>query len=151
MSSLLLTQNPRWLKNGGKTSYTWVLSDLPAATREDFRPAEQTNRPRIVFLAATKSLDAIADFASQDVFKCEIPENIKAEAATAVSGIEKPLLKALKLQEKVANELNNWQIPLQFSGYKLRNTAAIWQSNGGTEAEKAILLTGMLRSQGTSG
>jgi len=138
---------PAIVKGGGKTTYTWILSDLPAAIREDFRPNEQQNRSRIVFVAGSKSVDAIAFFASQEAFKYEIPANIKEEAANAVAGIDKPLLKALKLQNKVANELNTWQVPLQYSGYKLRNVASIWQSNGGTEAEKAILLTAILRSQ----
>ncbi|MDO9257749.1 MAG: DUF3857 domain-containing protein [Bacteroidales bacterium] len=137
---------PAVSKQGGKTTYTWALTDVPAAMREDFRAKEQQNRSRIVFVASPKTADAVAVFASQEAFKCEIPADVKAETATAVSGIDKPLLKALKLQEKVANELNTWQVPLQYSAYKLRNVATMWQSNGGTEAEKAVLLTAMLRS-----
>jgi hypothetical protein len=142
-----ILSKPVITKQGGKTTYTWTLSDLPAALREDFRPKEQQNRPRIVFLASIKSADAFSGFVTQEAFKCEIPADIKAESASAVSGIGEPLLKALKLQEKVATELNTWQVPLPITAYKLRNAAAIWQSNGGTEAEKAVLLTAMLRSQ----
>ena len=138
---------PIIVKKGGKTIYTWTLTDLPAALREDFRPREQQNRPRIVFVASTKKMDAFSGFASQEAFRYEIPVNIKEETTKAVIGIDKPLLKTLKIQEKVTSELNTWQIPLQYSAYKLRNAAAIWQSNGGTEAEKAVLLTVMLRSQ----
>ena len=142
-----LQSKPLVQKQGGKTTYTWTLTDLPAALREDFRPRELQNRPRIVFSATAKKSDIIAGFASQEAFKCEIPAEVKVEAASTVSGIDKPLLKALKLQDKVANELNTWQVPLQYTAYKLRNVPAIWQSNGGTEAEKAVLLTAMLRSQ----
>lgn len=142
-----IAAKPSIVKGGGKTTYTWILSDLPAAMREDFRPKEQQNRPRIVLVASAKPADAIAAFAAQEAFRCEIPADVKAAVANTVSGIDKPLLKVLKLQEKVANELNTWQVPLQYSAYKLRNIAAIWQSNGGTEAEKAVLLTAMLRSQ----
>jgi len=137
---------PSIVKGGGKTTYTWILNDLPAAMREDFRPKELQNRSRIVFVASVKKADAVAIFATQEAFKCEIPADVKAEVTNAISGIEKPLLKVLKLQEKVANELNTWQVPLQYSAYKLRNVASIWQSNGGTEAEKAVLLTAILRS-----
>jgi len=135
------------IKQGGKTTYTWTLVDLAAALRENFRPQEQQNRPRIVFVASVKALDAMAGFASQEAFKCESSAGIKEDAADIVKGIDNPLLKVLKLQEKVTSELNTWQVPLQNSGYKLRNAAATWQSNGGTEAEKAVLLTAMLRSQ----
>jgi len=142
-----LESKPLVVKQGGKSTYTWTLTDLPAATREDFRPREQQNRPRIVFAATPKSTDLMTGFVSQEAFRCELPSEVKDAAATATSGIDTPLLKTLRLQEKVANELNTWQVPLQYTGYKLRNVAAIWQSNGGTEAEKAILLTAMLRSQ----
>lgn len=142
-----VTGKPAVVKSGGKTSYTWTLSDLPAALREDFRPREQQNRPRIVFIASPKTADAISRFASLDAFKCEITPEAQAKAAEVASGIDNPLLKTLKLQEMVANELNTWQVPLQFCGYKVRTIGAIWQSNGGTEAEKAVLLTAMLRAQ----
>lgn len=138
---------PAVSKQGGKTSYTWTLSSLPAALREDFRTKELQNRPRIVFLASTKATDAIAVFASQEAFNLEIPANIKAAAATAIAGIGNAMLKTLKLQEMVANDLNTWQVPLHYAGYKLRNCDEIWQSNGGTEAEKAVLLTAVLLSQ----
>jgi len=142
-----IQSKPVVAKKSGKTTYTWTLTDVPAATREDFRPREQQNRSRIIFAASAKSTDAIAVFASQEAFRCEIPAVLKEEAANSVKGIDKPLLKALKLQEKVANELNTWNVPMQYTGYKLRNSASIWQSNGGTEAEKAVLFTAMLRSQ----
>jgi hypothetical protein len=142
-----LKTKPVIVKQSGKLIYTWTLTDIPAALREDFRPRELQNRQRIVFAASSKSADLIAGFTNQEAFKCEIPIDVKNEVSVTVSGIGKLLLKALKLQEKVVNELNTWQVPLQYTGYKLRNVAAIWKSNGGTEAEKAVLLTAMLRSQ----
>ena len=138
---------PVIVKQSGKTTYSWILTDLSAALREDFRPKEQQNRPRIVFVASPKSMDAIAGFASLEAFKCEATPDIKVAAASAVKGIDKPLLKVLKLQDKVATELNTWQVPLQNSGYKLRTASATFQSNGGAETEKAVLLVAMLRSQ----
>lgn len=142
-----IQSKPAIVKSSGKTSYTWTLTDLPAALREDFRPRELQNRPRIVFAASVKAMDLVAGFASQEAFRCEAPAKVKEAAQVAVKDIQKPLLKVIALQEKVANELNTWSVPLQNSGYKLRNCEAIWQSNGGTEAEKAVLLTAMLRSQ----
>jgi len=142
-----IQSKPTVVKAAGKISYTWVFNDLPAALREDFKPRELQNRPRIVFLASVKPADAVAGFASQQAFGCELPAELKEKADAAVSGIELPLLKALKLQEKVSGEFNTWQVPMLYCGYKLRNITAIWQSNGGTEAEKAVLLTAMLRSQ----
>ena len=39
-----IQSKPSVVKKGGKTTYTWMLTDLPAALREDFRPKEQQNR-----------------------------------------------------------------------------------------------------------
>ncbi|MFZ4548298.1 MAG: DUF3857 domain-containing protein [Bacteroidales bacterium] len=138
---------PKIVKSGNKTTYTWEMLDMPAALREDFRPQEQPARPRLVFAGSLKQQDAVAVFASQPAFNYETPAEIAEMGKSMVAGIEKPLLKALKLQEKVAGEFNTWQVPLQYSGFKVRDVASIWQSNGGTEAEKAILLVALLRSQ----
>jgi hypothetical protein len=141
-----ITAKPTVTKQNGFTTYTWILNDLPATLREDFRPREQQNRPRIVFVAGTKATDPMLSFAMQDAFKCEANADIKQAAAEAVKGIDKPLLKALKLQEKVVSEINNWQVPLQYTGYKIQNSAATWKSNGGNEAEKVVLLAAMIKS-----
>jgi hypothetical protein len=37
---------------------------------------------------------------------------------------------------------------LAYAGYKIRSPSETWESNGGTEAEKALLLAAMLRGQG---
>lgn len=142
-----IQSKPVVVKSGGKISYTWTLTDVPAALREDFRPKEQQNRPRIIFVASPKAADAMMGFASQNAFKCEVTDEVKRAATESVAGIDNPLLKTLKLQDKVVNDLNTWQVPLNYCGYKLRTISEIWQSNGGTDAEKAVLLTAMLRSQ----
>jgi len=141
------TTKPVIVKPGGKTVYTWKLLDLPAAMREDFRPREQQNRPRITFVASARSADVVAVFASQDAFKCEIPAEIKDAASKTVANSDPPLVKVMKLQEKVIRELNLWPIPIQNTGFKVHNAAEVWASNGGTEVEKAVLLSSMLRSQ----
>jgi hypothetical protein len=143
-----ISVKPAVVKQAGTTTYTWTIENMAAALREDFRSREQQNRPRIVFVASPKTMDLIAGFASQEAFKCNASTDVKDAAAAAVKGIEKPIQKALKLQEKVTGELNTWQVPLANTGDKVRNAAATWQSNGGIETEKAVLLTALLRSQG---
>lgn len=134
-------------RTGGRAIYTWVLTDLPAALREDFRPKENQNRPSIVFLTTPKQTDAISAFVQQEAFKLEATPDIKAFASKAVTEVNNPLIKALKLQEKTATELNTWHIPQQYAAYKVRRLDEIWKSNGATEIEKVVLLSAMLRSQ----
>jgi hypothetical protein len=144
--SYALQGKPVVTKKGGITTYTWTLTNLPAALREDFRLKEQQNRPRIVVQASLKAEDAFARFAAQEAFRFQIPEELKQEAIRCTGGSNSPLEKVLRLQEKVAQELNTWPVPLQYTGFTLRPAAEVWKSNGGTEAEKAVLLVALLRS-----
>lgn len=137
---------PTIVKKAGKTTYTWNFTDVASALREDFRPREQYNKPRIVFAAATKNTDGITGFAVSVANGCVADELIKQKSELLANQANTPLLKTLKLRDFVANELNTWQIPLLNTGYRTRTTTEIWNSNGGTEAEKVILLTAMLRS-----
>lgn len=137
---------PTIVKKAGKTTYTWNFTDITSALREDFRPREQYNKPRIVFAAATKNTDGITGFAVSVANGCVADELIKQKSELLANQANTPLLKTLKLRDFVANELNTWQIPLLNTGYRTRTTTEIWNSNGGTEAEKVILLTAMLRS-----
>lgn len=137
---------PTIVKKAGKTTYTWNFTDVASALREDFRPREQYNKPRIVFAAATKNTDGITGFAASVANGCVADELIKQKSELLANQANTPLLKTLKLRDFVANELNTWQIPLLNTGYRTRTTTEIWNSNGGTEAEKVILLTAMLLS-----
>jgi len=54
----------------------------------------------------------------------------------------------LKLQKIVANEVNTYNIPSVFAGFKARDPIDVWNSNGGTPFEKSILLVALLREAG---
>jgi len=55
---------------------------------------------------------------------------------------------ALKIQEIVANDINYYPVPLSYSGYKARTAIEVFNSNGGTQLEKSILLVALLRESG---
>jgi hypothetical protein len=55
---------------------------------------------------------------------------------------------SLKLQEMVVNELRLWAVPLKYTGFTFRSAEETWKSNGGTSAEKAVLLVTILKAAG---
>ena len=48
----------------------------------------------------------------------------------------------------MVNDLNLFFVPEKYSGFRLRMPQEVWQSNGGTVAEKALLLATMLKQAG---
>ncbi|NVO21326.1 MAG: DUF3857 domain-containing protein [Bacteroidetes bacterium] len=133
---------------GSQTTYTWLISNLPAALREDFRPRELQNRPRIVFSTA-KNLDKLlAGFLNQDAFTTKPDEQLNKiiEKAKTETPVEVSLM--IKLQDIVVNELNFQPVPLALNGYLIRNCNQVFKSNGGSELEKTVLLAAMLENAG---
>jgi len=55
---------------------------------------------------------------------------------------------ALKIQEKVVNDLRLYPIPLRSAFFQCRTPEQTWNSNGGTSVEKAVLLAALLKSAG---
>jgi len=54
------------------------------------------------------------------------------------------------LQETVVKEINLFSVPDEFTGYRLRTPVEVWNSNGGTVAEKTVLLSALLKQGGFS-
>ncbi|NQV01877.1 MAG: DUF3858 domain-containing protein, partial [Bacteroidia bacterium] len=52
------------------------------------------------------------------------------------------------IQESVVKDINLFAIPEEYEGYRLRMPAQVWNSNGGTMAEKAVLMTALLKKAG---
>ena len=143
-----ITQEPVVTKTGSKTKYTWTIDNIPAALREDFRPKEQQNRPRIVFSTSKSYTEAFTAFASQPAFALNATEPVKATAQKVRDEKKGDLAVALRLQEIVANDINTYPVAIAQCGLKVREAAQTWQENGGTEAEKAVLLAALLKTAG---
>lgn len=143
-----IDQKPQVRKDAGMTTYTWIFSKLPAATREDFRPKEQQNRPRIVFSTA-KNLNAILQsLTSQPAFLPETDKTIAEKAIALSKNKNGTIASMLSIQDFVANEINYQPVPLSNAAFRVRTPAIVYASNGGMEIEKALLMASMLRSAG---
>ncbi len=143
-----LAQEPVITKAGGKTKYTWTITNIPAALREDFRPKEQQNRPRIVFSTSKNTADAFKSFVSQPAFALNTTDPLKAIAQKVRDEKKDELAIALRLQEIVASDINYYPVALAQCGPGVREASQTWQENGGTEAEKAILLAALMKAAG---
>jgi hypothetical protein len=55
---------------------------------------------------------------------------------------------AESIRSYVANGMNTYRVQPKYVGYRFRSPLQVWQSNGGNEAEKAILLAALLNEAG---
>jgi hypothetical protein len=55
---------------------------------------------------------------------------------------------ALKIQEKIVNEITLVNLPLKYTGYQVRTPEETWNGNYGTLMEKAVLMAAILREAG---
>lgn len=143
-----IPQEPVVVKSAGKTTYTWSLTNIPAALREDFRPKEQQNRPRIVFSASKNLSETISGLSSQLAFTLSTSDELFKTAQKVRDEKKDNLTVALRLQEIVANEINYYPVPIANTGKFVRQAAETWQENGGTEVEKAVLLATLFKNAG---
>ncbi len=143
-----LSEKPVIKKDGSGTTYTWNISNLPAASREDFRTREQLKRPRIIFSTAKNAAKLFGACAAQPAFSLKAEAVIQKTAQQVREEKKSDFAVMMRLQDLVANDLNYFPVPLSAAGFRVRTAAETFNGNGGTEAEKAVLLASLLTSAG---
>ena len=143
-----LPEKPLVTKTGNQTTFSWTLNKLPAITREDFRPRELQNRPRIVFSTARNANKLLESFLNQAAFELKVDEKIQKVADDVRKEQKSDLAVMMRLQDMVVNEINYHAVPLALAGYRVRTCDETFKSNGGTELEKTVLLASMLGTAG---
>jgi len=125
--------------------FTWTFKNLPASSKESFGDQNNLFTPRLEFSSAI-DLHRVYDwFVNQPAFYYKVGKQM-AETVENIVAEEKDQMKIiLKLQELVVNNLKYYHIPLVYNGYHCRTPIETWKSNGGTQLEKSILLTALLR------
>ena len=132
--------------------YSWTFSDVPAISPEEFQKSGYELYPRLIFSTAKDREDVYSWFSVLgsrfSVLANQPSEEMKKAVGQITQNNNDELQIALKLQEKVVNEFRLWPVPLKYTGFKCRTTDETWKSNGGTLAEKALLLISLLKSAG---
>lgn len=133
-------------KNGQKI-FTWTFNSLPASSKDSYQGNNHTSSPRLIF-STNDVQTAFLGFASQEAFNYMTNESMTKTVADLQLKENDELSFVLALQAMVSNNLGNLSIPLEYTGFKCRNSINTWNSNQGTELEKAILLTTLLHKAG---
>ena len=137
--------NPVAMSDGTYKTYTWKFTNMKALTHETFQSRDNRLLPRLVFIAGKQTVEKIT---SQPAFKFEVNDAMK-EAVRKVKATETdPLKIALGLQEIVVSDLATISVPPICTGFRFRTSVEVWNSNYGSEPEKAILFSALLKQAG---
>lgn len=145
---------PQTTDVAGGTTFTWSFSNVAAISAEEYQPSGYDRYPRLLF--STKDRATIY----QSFLK---PTTLPAKSASSSQQAPVDYLKALdlqpvsgsddlstilKIQEKVVNDVRLWPIPMRYAGFVPRLPQETWNSNGGTLAEKALLMVEIMKAAG---
>jgi hypothetical protein len=130
-------QEPKVKKTGSSIEYKWIFNDLQAIQRETMR-SEKTE-PKLNFSTSQDFNQAFISFINNNpVNQFDLKEKVAKKQTV--------LLTALECQKKVVNEFNYYRIPLKHNGFKFRDAKSVWESNGGTNIEKTMVLVNLLKN-----
>jgi len=139
---LNLRTAPETGKDGKFDVYTWKFTGLKATPQESY--IDQASLPRLIFSTAKDLDQAIAAIAAQPAFRHETGADFAKRIDQVSSENKEDLKKMLALQDLVISEVKLADVPLQYTGYKVRTAAECWQSANATVLEKAVMLADAL-------
>jgi hypothetical protein len=143
---LNIESKPAIKTENGLAAYSWTFNNLPASSKEDHQVSGHMDAPRLVFSSAEDLNSVYHTFVNQDAFKLETNTQMNALVKEVISKNPDQLAAALAFQKIVSNNLDNLNIPLEYTGFTCRSPIETWNSNQGTEPEKALLLCALLKN-----
>jgi len=136
---------PLAVSDGVYKIYTWKFYNLKALSHEVFQSRDNRLLPRLVFIVGKQTVEKIL---SQRAFKLEVNDAMKAAVANIKATVSDPLKIALAIQELVVSEIATISVPPISTGFRFRTPMEVWNGNYGSEVEKAILFSALLKQAG---
>lgn len=139
---------PTETSENGFRIYTWTMNDIPAMESEKLQPPPADIYPSLIFSTAGNYKPLVDFFTNQEAFRYQTNSIMDGFVAGPESENQKKAEKAFAIQESVVKEINLFDVPEELTGYRLRTPVEVWNGNGGTVAEKALLLSALLKKAG---
>jgi len=140
---------PEMMSENGQDIYIWRISNLPQESGDAHLPPADFYQPCLTYSSA-KDLHRVYDaFVGQSTFqKLDLPESAKNIVRSFKEKFVAKNQLMTAIRDYVIQNINYWPVPLEYTNYQLRPIAEVWASNGATQAEKALLMTAMMREAG---
>lgn len=127
----------------GQLTYLWTFRNVPALPRAAGQDPER--KANLIFSTAKDMTWAYFSFVNQPAFRSSLSPEISRRVESITKEKKNDLDIILALQEVVIDEVKYADIPLVYTGYKVRTPSVTWQSANANSLEKAILLAEMLK------
>ncbi|NCD43028.1 MAG: DUF3857 domain-containing protein [Bacteroidia bacterium] len=143
-----LRTSPEIATDKGFTTYTFTFVAIKALSHDYWQKAGHSGDPVLTF-STSKDLHRLVDsYVNQKAFQLKVSPQMSKAVSAATKEAQSDMEKIAAIQDIVVNEIYHFGINEKHLGYQLRTPVEVWNSNGGTKAEKALLLAAMLRSGG---
>jgi hypothetical protein len=137
---------PEIMVKGNKKEYKWIFKGVEASGKEGFR-GELPGVPRLSFSTEKKPGVVFDWITRQKAFDYRLTDEMK-NFATGIKDETAEIKTLLAIQEEVVNNMKTDRASLDWTAYRVRTPEEVWNSNGGNELEKAILLSALLKAVG---
>ena len=146
LNSLLYASNSKATEQSanGKKTYSWKLTNIPAASRMPFLPQNKENIPRLTANTFTDNKSALNVIDKQTTALNSMESETYAQFITENSTSNQEKLD--HIQKHIVKNINTTFIPFEYAGYKFRSPDEVIRSAYGTEIEKTNLLNKMLNA-----
>ncbi|TSA28017.1 MAG: DUF3857 domain-containing protein [Bacteroidetes bacterium] len=141
-------KKPSETTENGFRVYRWALNGIPAMSPEDHRPNDQSLYPTLIFSTLDGYRPIAGFFMDQEAFRYATSETMNQFVTKLETDRKEKKELLFTLQDFVVKEINLFDVPGELTGYRLRTPEELWNSNGGTVAEKAVFLTALLKQAG---
>lgn len=123
--------------------YTWKANDLRARSNEPNQVEGYADYQTLLFsnVDLANSVRILKDALTKDFSLDKSMESLLKRKSKDWDLVE-------EIRAYVAKNMNSYWVSPRYVGYQFRNPNEVWASNGGTEAEKAMLLASLLGKAG---
>lgn len=135
---------PEIMVKGSVKAYTWVFKGLKASGKESFI-GDLPGIPRLSFSTEKKPGVVFDWITRQKAFDYRMTDEMN-DFATGLKDEEAEIKTMLAIQDEVANNMKTDHAQLDWTAYRVRTPEQVWNSNGGNELEKAILMSVLLQA-----
>lgn len=123
--------------------YKWESFNLNAYSHEPLQAEGSAKYPYLTF--STTDFTTVFNFLKGNLINTFVPDDA---AKNLLNDASKGWDKVNLIKDYVASNINTYGVSPWMTGYRFRSPEEVWKDNGGTEGEKAILLSAMLKLAG---
>jgi hypothetical protein len=128
-------------EKGDFKEYKWTFNNIEPISHQHKQPENKEHLPRLIF--STNNFDEAYSYYT-DQLSSEVPGLINETINKTLEDKESKIDTILAIQDVVVNHINHFNIPAEYTGYKIKSNENVLTNNGGTTIEKTNLLASIL-------